>query len=119
MMAAATGRLIDKLLAATDLKPKRHEIDLGMGEPIEVYMKPMTVHQRQQIMKAAKDDSTLFAMEALKALACDATGKPVFTEADMTVFRRQVSTKIADKIVALISAGDEQEDDLDLKSPEA
>ena len=90
------------------------------GEPVVIYATPLTVKERIEIQKWAKDDLEI-AVEVIIKKAQDSNGKPVFTRANKHDLLRSVDggvlAKIAREMIGEFSEDDRAE--LEKNSPTA
>ena len=116
-------RQLDKLLeiAALENKLTKHELEIE-GHDLTFWSKPMTIAEYQAAKKASKDpDDTLESTARLfvkKAL--DQNGSPQYQADAIPVLMRVLSMQTAAKLISAMNAESDEEDiELDMKSPES
>ena len=114
-------KALDRLKAAASMKPQRKTVDLGNGEEFEYFATPTTLAERARAQKNARsEDATDFAMQLLVAKAKDENGAPLFTVGDIPEMRNALPASLVESLMLQLLAGEEEEDEeLDMKSPEA
>jgi hypothetical protein len=114
----AASRLIDKIRKASTLEPVKKEVVLSNGEPIVMWISPLTAAEKQRAKKDARsDDIGEFALQLLVRKAKDANGRPLFTPGDIPVLKNEVRDEdLNELLLAVIGGSDEEEEPMDMKS---
>lgn len=115
-------KALDRLKAAASMKPQRKVVDLGSGEEFEYWATPTTLAERARAQKGARsEDASDFAMSLLVMKAKDENGTPIFTVADIPEMRNALPASLVESLMLQLLTGQEDENDeeLDMKSPEA
>jgi hypothetical protein len=115
-------RQLDKLLeiAANENKLTKHELEID-GHDLTFWSKPMTIAEYQAAKKASKDPDDLMETTARLFVkkAMDEGGSPQYQSDAIPVLMRVLSMQTSAKILSAMNAAEEDEDtDLDIKSPE-
>jgi hypothetical protein len=115
-------RQLDKLLeiAANENKLTKHELEID-GHDLTFWSKPMTIAEYQAAKKASKDPDDLMETTARLFVkkAMDEGGSPQYQSDAIPVLMRVLSMQTSAKILSAMNAAEEEEDtDLDIKSPE-
>ena len=100
------------------MSAKEHRIPMPKGGEFVFYAKPLTVGQRSEAMKQAKDDAQRFGLQLLIAKAEDASGGRCFTAEDLHALRHKLPTSVIDLITVAILGKEEEAEDTDSKSEE-
>ena len=115
-------KALDRLKAAASMKPQRKTVDIGNGEEFEYFSTPTTLAERARAQKNARsDDASDFAMTLLVMKAKDENGTPLFTVGDIPEMRNSLPASLVESLMLQLLTGQEDENDeeLDMKSPEA
>ena len=113
------GRFIDKLKKAARLEPAKKEIVLDSGEEVVMYVTPLTAAERERAKKDARsDDPGAFALQLLIRKAKNGNGQPLFTPGDAAVLKNEVRDSDLQKLMLSVLGADEEDEELDMKSPE-
>ena len=115
-------RQLDKLLeiAANENKLTKHELEMD-GHDLTFWSKPMNIAEYQGAKKASKDPDDLMETTARLFVkkAMDEGGSPQYQSDAIPVLMRVLSMQTSAKILSAMNAAEEEEDtDLDIKSPE-
>jgi hypothetical protein len=112
------GRFIDKLKKAARLEPVKKDIVLDSGEEVVMYVTPLTAAERERAKKDARsDDPGAFALQLLIRKAKNGNGQPLFTPGDVAILKNEVRDSDLQKLMLAVLGADEEEE-LDMKSPE-
>ena len=116
-------RQLDKLLeiAAAENKLTKHEIEIA-GQDLTFWSKPMTIAEFQAAKKASKDPDDMLESTARLFIkkALDENGAPQYQSDALPVLLRVLSMATAAKLMgAMNDSGEEEEEELDIKSPES
>ena len=115
-------RQLDKLLeiAALENKLTKHELEIE-GHDLTFWSKPMTIAEYQAAKKASKDPDDMLESTARLFVkkALDQNGQPQYQSDAIPVLMRVLSMQTAAKLMGAMNAEPDEEDiDLDMKSPE-
>ena len=111
------GRFIDKLKKAARLDPVKREITLESGDEVVMYVTPLTAAERERAKKDARsDDPNAFALQLLVRKAKDSNGTPLFSPGDVADLKNAVRDADLQSLMLAILGGDEDNEDLDMKS---
>ena len=111
------GRFIDKLKKAARLDPVKKEILLDSGEEVVMYVTPLTAAERERAKKDARsEDPGAFALQLLVRKARNSNGTPLFSPGDIAALKNEVRDSDLQKLMLAVLGGDEDEEDLDMKS---
>ena len=111
------GRFIDKLKSAARLEPIKKEIILDNGDEVVIYVTPLTAAERERAKKDARsDDPNAFALQLLVRKAKDSNGTPLFSPGDVADLKNAVRDADLQSLMLAILGGDEDNEDLDMKS---
>ena len=112
------GRFIDKLKKAARLDPVKREITLEGGDVVVMWVTPLTAAERERAKKDARsDDPNAFALQLLVRKAKDGNGTPLFGPGDVADLKNAVrDADLQSLMVAVLGGGDEDGEDLDMKS---
>ena len=115
-------RQLDKLLeiAAIENKLVKHELEV-MGKDLSFYSKPMTIAEYQAAKQASKNPDDILETTARLFVkkALDANGQQQYQVDALPVLMKALSMQTAAKIMGAMNEGAEEEEvDLDIKSPE-
>ena len=115
-------RQLDKLLeiAANENKLTKHELEID-GHDLTFWSKPMTIAEYQSAKKSSKDPNDLMETTARLFVkkAMDEGGSPQYQSDAIPVLMRVLSMQTAAKILSAMNSAEEEEDmELDFKSPE-
>lgn len=116
-------RAIDRLVKIAGTSRKiRKNVDIK-GEDFTFWMTPLTIAEQQSAQKQAKsDDANDFAIQLLVKKALDENGQKMFQADAGPMLRNEIEKAEVDKLLlALIrnedAEDDEEEPDMDMKSP--
>ena len=111
------GRFIDKLKKAARLDPVKREVTLESGDEVVMYVTPLTAAERERAKKDARsDDPNAFALQLLVRKAKDSNGTPLFSPGDVADLKNAVRDADLQALMLAILGGDEDNEDLDMKS---
>ena len=111
------GRFIDKLKKAARLDPVKREVTLESGDEVVMYVTPLTAAERERAKKDARsDDPNAFALQLLVRKAKDSNGTPLFSPGDVADLKNAVRDADLQSLMLAILGGDEDNEDLDMKS---
>jgi len=114
-------RALDKLKASVSMKPSRKAVLLPDGNEFEFWMTPLTLAERSRAQRNSKtDDPADFTLQLLAAKAKDADGVAMFHQGDLPELRNSLPASVVESLIQLLIEKEEDEDDeeLDMKSPE-
>ena len=116
-------RQLDKLLeiAAMENKLVKHELEI-QGQDLTFWSKPMTIAEYQAAKKASKnpDDMLETTARLFVKKALDANGQPQYQSDALPVLMNALSMETAAKLMGALNDSEEEEEmELDFKSPEA
>ena len=110
-------RFIDKLKKAANLEPSKKEVRLSNGEEVVMWVTPMTAAERERAKKDARsDDPGAFALQLLITKARDENGGRLFNPGDVSVLKNEVRDSDLQNLMLAVIGGDEEEEQLDMKS---
>ena len=114
-------RQLDKLLeiAANENKLTKHELEID-GHDLTFWSKPMTIAEYQAAKKASKDPEDLMETTARLFVkkAMDESGSPQYQSDAIPVLMRVLSMQTAAKLMGAMNETEEEDVELDYKSPE-
>ena len=112
------GAALDRLKKAANLKPTRRSVTLSDGTEFEFFSSPLTMAERERAQKDARsDDINQFALQLLIGKAKDEGGRRLFTPGDLASLKNDVrDDDLQSLMVAIVSQGEEEEEEIDLKS---
>jgi hypothetical protein len=115
-MAAPKVKLspLERLKKASNLTAERKVVTLADGE-FEFWATPMTMAEREQAMKGAKDDMNAFAIRLFVRKAMHEDGRRMFQAGQIDELRNEVTAEIMDKLMLALIPQQEEVDDLDPK----
>ena len=82
---------------------------------VEFWASPMTMAEREQAMKGAKDDTNAFAIRLFVRKAMFEDGRRMFAAGQIDELRNDVSAENMDKLMIALVPQQEEVDDLDPK----
>ena len=112
------GSALDRLKKAANLKPTKRSVTLSDDTVFEFFASPLTMAERERAQKDARsDDINQFALQLLISKAKDEAGRRLFTPGDLASLKNDVrDDDLQSLMVAIVSAGEEENEQLDLKS---
>ena len=116
-MSASQRKLspLDRLKKASNLTPAKKTVRLSDGTDFEFWCTPMTMAEREQAQKGAKDDANLFAVRLFVRKAMFEDGRRMFAAGQIDELKNEVTVEIMDKCLVAILPEQTEADDLDPK----
>ena len=116
-MSASQRKLspLDSLKKASNLTPAKKTVRLSDGTDFEFWCTPMTMAEREQAQKGAKDDANLFAVRLFVRKAMFDDGRRMFAAGQIDELKNDVSAENMDKLMLAMLPDQEEVDDLDPK----
>ena len=116
-MSASQRKLspLDRLKKASNLTPAKKTVRLSEGTDFEFWCTPMTMAEREQAQKGAKDDANLFAVRLFVRKAMFDDGRRMFAAGQIDELKNDVSAENMDKLMLAMLPEQEEVDDLDPK----
>ena len=116
-MSASQRKLspLDRLKKASNLTPAKKTVRLSDGTDFEFWCTPMTMAEREQAQKGAKDDANLFAVRLLVRKAMFEDGRRMFAAGQIDELKNDVSAENMDKLLVSMLPNQKEADDLDPK----
>lgn len=112
MPTATTGRAIDRLKAAANLKPIKKVVVLNNGDEFVLYHRPLTMAQRDRATKNAKSDAAGdLALQLLIEVAMDENGQRMFNAGDMSEMRHWCRDEDMQKLMLAVLSNEEEDAD--------
>jgi len=110
-----TIRAIDRLKKAANLESTKKEIELSDGSVFEMWVKPLTMAEREKAQRGAKgDDANEFALRLLLMKAEDQNGERMFATGEIDILKNEVKDADLQKLMLAVLT-DEEGDALDPK----
>ena len=102
-------RAIDRLKKAANLEPTKKEVELSDGSVFEMWIKPLTMAERERAQKATKtDDANEFALRLLLLKAEDKNGERLFSVGEIDILKNEVKDSDLQKIMLAVVEEDEE-----------
>ena len=116
-MSASQRKLspLDRLKKASNLTAAKKIVKLSDGTEFEFWCTPMTMAEREQAQKGAKDDATAFAIRLFVRKAMFEDGRRMFAAGQIDELKNDVSAENMDKLMLAMLPEQEEVDDLDPK----
>ena len=116
-MSASQRKLspLDRLKKASNLTPAKKTVRLSDGTDFEFWCTPMTMAEREQAQKGAKDDANAFAIRLFVRKAMFEDGLRMFAAGQIDELKNDVSAENMDKLMLAMLPDQEEVDDLDPK----
>ena len=116
-MSASQRKLspLDRLKKASNLTPAKKTVRLSDGTDFEFWCTPMTMAEREQAQKGAKDDANAFAIRLFVRKAMFEDGRRMFAAGQIDELKNDVSAENMDKLMLAMLPDQEEVDDLDPK----
>ena len=116
-MSASQRKLspLDRLKKASNLTPAKKTVRLRDGTDFEFWCTPMTMAEREQAQKGAKDDANAFAIRLFVRKAMFDDGRRMFAAGQIDELKNDVSAENMDKLMLAMLPEQEEVDDLDPK----
>ena len=116
-MSASQRKLspLDRLKKASNLTPAKKTVRLSDGTDFEFWCTPMTMAEREQAQKGAKDDANAFAIRLFVRKAMFEDGRRMFAAGQIDELKNEVSAENMDKLMLAMLPEQEEVDDLDPK----
>ena len=116
-MSASQRKLspLDRLIKASNLTPAKKTVRLSDGTDFEFWCTPMTMAEREQAQKGAKDDANAFAIRLFVRKAMFDDGRRMFAACQIDELKNDVSAENMDKLMLAMLPEQEEVDDLDPK----
>ena len=115
-------RQIDRLLeiAARNNKLSKRSVEID-GELFEFWVKPMTIEEYSLAKSSSKDpeDALETAIRLFMAKALDENGAQQYQSDAFPVLKKVLPMEFASKLIGAVTSSEEEDEDLDFKSPEA
>ena len=113
-------RALDRLKAATSMRPTRKAVELPDGSEFEYWMTPLTLGERGRAQKQAKsEDPTDFALQLLVAKATDENGQKLFAPGEIAELRNALPASVVEALMLQLlndsAEVEEEEEGLDPK----
>ena len=106
---------LERLKKASNLTLEKKVVQLADGEDFEFWSSPMTMAEREQAMKGAKDDTNAFAIRLFVRKAMFEDGRRMFAAGQIDELIYDVSAENMDKLMMALVPQQEEADDLDPK----
>jgi hypothetical protein len=106
---------LERLKKASNLTLEKKVVQLADGDDFEFWASPMTMAEREQAMKGAKDDTNAFAIRLFVRKAMFEDGRRMFAAGQIDELRNDVSAENMDKLMMALVPQQEEVDDLDPK----
>ena len=113
----ATQSALDRLIKAANLEPRKKEVTLSDGSIFEMYVRPLTMAERERAQRQVKniDDTNAFALQLLINKALDENGQKLFKPGEIDILKNEVKdSDLQSLMFAVINL--EEEDIVDPKS---
>ena len=116
-MSASQRKLspLDRLKKASNLTATKKTVKLTDGTEFEFWCTPMTMAEREQAQKGAKDDANAFAIRLFVRKAMFDDGRRMFAAGQIDELKNEVSAENMDKLMLAMLPEQEEVDDLDPK----
>ena len=116
-MSASQRKLspLDRLKKASNLTASIKTVKLSDGTEFEFWGTPMTMAEREQAQKGAKDDANAFAIRLFVRKAMFEDGRRMFAAGQIDELKNDVSAENMDKLMLAMLPDQEEVDDLDPK----
>ena len=116
-MSASQRKLspLDRLKKASNLTATKKTVKLTDGTEFEFWCTPMTMAEREQAQKGAKDDANAFAILLFVRKAMFEDGRRMFAAGQIDELKNEVSAENMDKLMLAMLPEQEEVDDLDPK----
>ncbi len=116
-MSASQRKLspLDRLKKASNLTATKKTVKLSDGTEFEFWCTPMTMAEREQAQKGAKDDANAFAIRLFVRKAMFEDGRRMFAAGQIDELKNEVSAENMDKLMLAMLPEQEEVDDLDPK----
>lgn len=116
-MSASQRKLspLDRLKKASNLTATKKTVKLTDGTEFEFWCTPMTMAEREQAQKGAKDDANAFAIRLFVRKAMFDDGRRMFAAGQIDELKNDVSAENMDKLMLAMLPEQEEVDDLDPK----
>ena len=112
---ARSSSPLDRLKRASNLTAERKIVRLTDGQDFEFWCTPMTMAEREQAQKGAKDDANAFAIRLFVRKAMFEDGRRMFAAGQIDELRNDVSAENMDKLLVSMLPDQREADDLDPK----
>ena len=106
---------LDRLKKASNLTAVKKTVRLSDGTDFEFWCSPLTMAERDQAMKGAKDDANVFAIRLFVRKAMFEDGRKMFQAGQIDELRNDVSAENMDKLMVSMLPDQREADDLDPK----
>tara|TARA_R100001443_G_scaffold5402_2_gene14208 strand:+ start:738 stop:1112 length:375 start_codon:yes stop_codon:yes gene_type:complete len=106
---------LERLKKASNLTQEKKVVRLTDGTDFEFWCTPLTMAEREQAMKGAKDDMNIFAIRLFVAKALFEDGRRMFAAGQIDEMRHEVTAEIMDKVMMAILPDKGEENDTDPK----
>jgi len=106
---------LERLKKASNLTPVKKAVLLSDGTEFEFWCTPMTMAEREQAQKGAKDDANAFAIRLFVRKAMFEDGRRMFAAGQIDELKNDVSAENMDKLMLAMLPEQEEVDDLDPK----
>ena len=116
-MSASQRKLspLDRLKKASNLTATKKTVKLSDGTEFEFWCTPMTMAEREQAQKGAKDDANAFAIRLFVRKAMFEDGRRMFAAGQIDELKNDGSAENMDKLMLAMLPDQEEVDDLDPK----
>jgi len=105
-----TIRAIDRLKKAANLESTKKEIELSDGSVFEMWVKPLTMAEREKAQRGAKgDDANEFALRLLLMKAEDQNGERMFATGEIDILKNEVKDADLQKLMLAVLTDEEGE----------
>tara|TARA_R100001440_G_scaffold4936_1_gene10862 strand:- start:165 stop:518 length:354 start_codon:yes stop_codon:yes gene_type:complete len=103
-------RAIDRLKKAANLESTKKEIELSDGSVFEMWVKPLTMAEREKAQRGAKgDDANEFALRLLLMKAEDQNGERMFATGEIDILKNEVKDADLQKLMLAVLTDEEGE----------
>ena len=106
---------LERLKKASNLTPVKKTVLLSDGTEFEFWCAPLTMAEREQAMKGAKDDTNLFAVRLFVRKAMFEDGRRMFAAGQIDELKNDVSAENMDKLLVVMLPNQKEADELDPK----
>ena len=116
-MAPSKAQLspLDRLKKASNLTATKKTVKLSDGTDFEFWCTPMTMAEREQAQKGAKDDANAFAIRLFVRKAMFEDGRRMFGDGQIDELKNEVTAEIMDKLMLVLLPDSEEVEGLDPK----
>ena len=113
-MSASQRKLspLDRLKKASNLTATKKTVKLSDGTEFEFWCTPMTMAEREQAQKGAKDDANAFAIRLFVRKAMFEDGRRMFAAGQIDELKNEVSAENMDKLMLAMLPEQEEVDEL-------